>query len=234
MAAAPAGLKFPAKLLKLQLQNGDLEYALKSKLKTLFGQGSLTDNVTRALEDLTPKLTLRTNKRDGNLDQRRIRANSHFHEIGAIPNVITSPQKAALEDHGYVADQKKAINTAQYQLFIRLLTNGQNLTVSADGQLKRDGVNVTWEELCDIVDEFTRTFMFQQPCAESITTGMEKRKEITQLYDPCLEVVTGRIALSETFGDDILHEGDWRKWAKHVQMIASFGALAVVLKSLLI
>lgn len=226
-------LTYPATLHKLELTGSEIEDLIKSKLRAILdGNDRPLGNAPRKVAQL---LTLRTNKGDGNLDQRNRVANSQHLESGTIPNQQTSPQRAASQDGMHVPNQSRAYHCEQEKLFSLLHDhhNGfDDLEVSGDVMKRADGTTVTFKELCNILDEATKTFLNTVMQAGSITSGWRERGKITKIYDSCIEVTAGRIAVFSTFDDNILDVNAYNKWAKHVNMIASFAALAAALKKL--
>lgn len=233
-------LAYPVKLHKLELSDEEIKDLSDSKVRAIcISIGLEIDaKLEQAINDIKTLLAVKTNKGDKNLDQKRSTSISHHQELCVIPDKLTSPQKAAAQNDTYVTDQSKAYHREQEKLFSLLIEHGgldyRQLRMQ-DGFLIRNGTALKHEELCNTVDEATKFFLqnFDIPDG-SISSGTSVRKEISEIYDSCLPVVAKRKAVSETFADNILDEQVYRKWAKHVEMIASFGALAAALKKLLL
>lgn len=234
-----AGLTYPVKLHKLELSDTEIEDLIRSKVQAICNSihPQIDAKLNQAINHVKTLLAVKTNKGDESLDQRRSTSISHHQESGVIPDKSTSPQKAASQDPTYVPDQNAAYHREQEILFSLLIKHGgldnRHLGIK-DGILIRNGIQLTHQELCNTVDEATKFFLqnFDVPDG-SISSGTIVRNEIREIYEKCLLVVTKRKAVSETFADNILDEKVYKRWAKHVEMIASFGALAAALKKLL-
>ena len=232
-----SALKYPATLSKLALTRDEIKDLTASKLKAILDGNSPNTKLNDALNQVTSLLALRTTTRDKNLDQRqKTTAIPQYLASGAIRDQFTSPQKAASQGSEYVEKQSKGYHDEQAKLIsllMRYSTAFDDLKVQ-DGILKRtDDTLVPAAEFCNIFDEITKTFLFETDIQDrSITSGRRDRDEISKIYDSCINVAAGRIAVSSTFDDDILNKGSYEAWAKHVNIIASFAALAVALKKL--
>ena len=227
---ATAELKYSVKLRKLELSDKEIKDLIESKVEAIARGNKIDQDVREAIEEIAKLLVLRVNKGNKNVDQRQTKSIAHHQEAGTIPDSTTSPQRAASQDETYVSDQKKAYHSEQDILFSLLI---DRRAVNGSNQKTKDGTQLTHVEMCNTLDEATEYFLLRcQLSSDSVTSGTDDRKEIRKIYDSCITVVTKRKAVSETFDDNILDEKAYKKWAKHVKMIASFGALAVALKSL--
>ena len=111
------------------------------------------------------------------------------------------------------------------------LDNGFNVE---GGYLKRNGENVTYIEMCNILDEATKMFMVEEK-ENSITQCVNREESLRPIYDLCNAVVTARLSVRATFKDNILDVDDaagYKKWKRHICIIASFAALMVSLHNL--
>lgn len=237
-----SALAYPVKLHKLELSDEEIKDLIDSKVRAIcISIGLEIDSdakLEQAINDIKTLLAVKTNKGDKNLDQKRSTSISHHQELCVIPDKLTSPQKAAAQNDTYVTDQSKAYHSEQEKLFSLLFEHGgldDRQLGMQDGFLIRNGTALNHEELCNTVDEATKCFLqnFDIPDG-SISSGTNASKEISEIYHSCLLVVTKRKAVSETFADNILDEQVYERWAKHVEMIASFGALAAALEKLLL
>ena len=230
-------LTYPASLSKLALTPDEIKDLTASKLKAILGGNSLNKELNNALEHVKSLLALRITG-DKNLDQRqKTTAISQHLDSGTLPDQVTSPQKAASQGTEYADQQWKGYHDEQAKL-ISLLTEYTRAfddhEVAKDILKRADGTDVTAAEFCNIFDEITNTFLFKIDTQDgSITSGQRDRDKISKIYHSCMTVAAGRIAVSSTVDDDILNKGSYQTCAKHVEIIASFAALAVALKKLL-
>lgn len=233
-----AELKYKAELKKLELTGKEVQDLTESKLRAILGGKDPDAKLQKVLKDEVKWLTLRTNSGDKNLDQRQITGAIARHlTSGTIPDQLTSPQRAASQREGYAEEQRKAYHDEQAKLFSLLKnyhTAFDDLEVS-DVILKRaDGTKLTVAEFCNTLDEITNTFLLNTDIQDgSITSGKQDREQISELYHSCFNVAAGRFVVSSTFDDNILDRKSYNIWVKHVEMIASFAALAVALQKLL-
>lgn len=233
-----AELTYKAKLKKLELTEKEVHDLIESKLSAILDGNDLDAKLQAVIKNEVRVLKLRTNSGDENLDQRQSTGAIQRHLVsGTILDQLTSPQRAASQHEGYAEEQRKAYHDEQAKLFSLLKgynTAFDDLDVS-DVILKRaDGTKLTFAEFCNTLDEITKTFLLDTDIQDgSITSGTQDRQNISKLYHSCFTVAAGRLVVSSTFDDDILDRTSYEIWVKHVEMIASFAALAVALQKLL-
>lgn len=235
-AAGRVELRYPVQLNKLELSRNEIKDILSSKVRAIFGCGPIDELMMTAIKEVTQSLAIRTNQ-DESVDQRGSVANENYRLQSATPDQNTSPNKAASQNPTYVPDQKKALSDEQEMLFSLLIqdeaVDDTNLEI-LHGNLKRGGIKLKHIELCNVLDEATKCYLeTNTPLNQSISSLRHDGEKIQKLNDYCLAVVTRRKAISETFDDNILDEKAYKKWAKHVEIIASFGTLLVSLKRLM-
>lgn len=194
----------------------------------------------KRLEEVRKKLCRRTNSTDpSKSDQRYSTGNNFFQETGAAPDVKSSPTAASQGKKSFVKALTKDYHQEQDSLF-QLLRNDSKLDKQLswnNGSLKRGNTPLSFEELCNTLDEVTLTYFKELAPAErrgtSITTSMNRRSELRKILDCCESILAARIYGGGTLEDDILAPRGYKTWKMHVNIIASFAALMVSLSNLL-
>lgn len=235
-----AELSCSASLPKLELSPGEVRTLIDSKVKKLWPTdlGEIPKKVTNSISKVATLVGRKTNEGNKMSDQSRSTANANFQVAGALPDQITSPQRAASKDPNYVSSLTQSYHKAQESLFNLLINNGKLngyvLLPGGQGNLGTgDGTQLTATEMCDALDEATRQFLGEKKVENSITSARRQLADFTEMYDTCNEVVVQRLAGTGTFYDDILNHDAYEGWKKHVGIITSFAALMVALENLI-
>lgn len=237
MAEGEGRLTNPARLFKLELQPEELKAMVEDKMRAIW-HGPLTRNMHNSLTEVCRKVCRRTNLADpSKSDRRRTLANDFFQEIGAAPDVESSPSAASQGKKSFVNALTKDYHQEQDSLF-QLLQEDSKLDKQLswkNGSLERVKTPLSFEELCNTLDEVTLTYFEELAPAKhtSITTSKDRRSELWKILDCCESILAARIYGGGTLEDDILAPRGYKAWKMHVNIIASFVALTVSLSNLL-
>lgn len=238
MARPEQDLKYPVALRKLELQPNELEELIDGKVKAIWGADrNLTTEIKTSSEKVKKKLCRRSNQTDpSKSDGRRPEANENYQLTGAAPDQISSPVKVAQDNPNLTAVLVKAYHNDQDTLFDLLQQDGKldSELFWSGGHLKRGEHYLSAVEFCNTLDEATRKFLRnEEKVEETGSEAMERRKELREMLEGCNKIFTARAAGGAAIEDDILNENNYKKWKKHVNILASFAALLVSLTRLL-
>ena len=198
--------------------------------------GPLTPKVNKALEKVNQMLCRRTNQTDPSKSDARYRKANEFYQLaGATPDQVSSPKSISQQNVGFVGEATKSYHTEQDLLFDSLKeVNKLDKNLSwFDGSLKRDGVPLSAEEFCNILDEVSLQYLEENVETDSITGLVETGKDLRKILGHCESILADRIFGGGVIEDDILSPGGYGKWNKYMNTIASVAALTVFLTQLL-
>lgn len=233
MAGWSPQLQYPTGLLRLELSPKDLQQVIEGKvtaiLKAAVNPVAVANSVVK---DVCDKLSRGTNiTNPSKSDQRRHTANEFYQITGASPDQVSSPTKVSSEYPSFIRDAQKSYHLEQDKLF-DLLRNDSKLDKELtwrEGQLMRNG-KVLWSvELCNCMDEVTLAFFNEAEQETSITTTQERGQKLREMLECVDKILADRIYGGAAIVDDLLKEDNYKKWKKHVEIIASFAALKVSL-----
>ena len=96
---------------------------------------------------------------------------------------------------------------------------------------RRDGRRLTTEEFCYFIDQITTKYieLFSQLKDNTINRAELNREELKDVYECCLFILEGRVAVDWTAENDLMHANSYDVWKRHVLVEMSYAALAVVL-----
>ena len=235
-----AQLTYPVKFLKLEILPEELHALIKEKVQSILTEQACQspEQMTESIKEVSRMLGRKTKKGGDGLDLRFTIANANFQEAGAASSqsATTSPRRTALANPEFVPNQAKDVHDYQETLFTLLIEDEKlpGVYKVEGGYLKINGNNLTYIEMCNILDEATKMFMVEGK--SSITQCVNTGQSLRKIYDSCNAVVTARLSLHATFEDNILdvdNAAGYKKWKKHICIIASFAALMVSLHNLL-
>ena len=231
-----AGQAYPTKLTKLGLRREELREVTEEKVKVILqAKGKELEDVKVSLEEVFKKILRQDSITDPSKSDGRCRNSNEFYQVsGALPNQIDSPSKEKSRNPTFVAEKTNAYHSEQNKLFDLLnevcKLPGENLTWSG-GHLCRDETRLTAEELCNTIDKVTRAFFDEVGQTAGSVTAKQKRGEEMNAMIECLEkIVANREVTTSVFADDILSDAGYKKWKIHLNILASFTALWVVME----
>ena len=229
-----AQLTYHVAFPKLGILPDEILVLVEGKVKAIHGQVELPQKLKDSIEEVKKLLGRKTNKGNQQSDRRCSSANENFQGAGALSNQTDTPKKASSQNPDYTPTLASSFHEEQQKLFQQLKSEWKlNGAEPKEGYLVKNGKPLTHTDMCNILDEATKTFMAEDMPANSMSTGRDRGSEIREMRDSCNIVLACRLCLTETFGHDLLNKEDYEKWKTHVNIIASFGALMAVLISLL-
>ncbi len=125
----------------------------------------------------------------------------------------------------------------QQDLWEKLQKDGKlpNLDTDADGNLTKESTaqQLSAVELCDVLDEAAKSFVEKFVESKNVQAQnqehVERRNKLKAIIDSCIRVMVFRVASMTLFDDDILTSVGYKKWRKHLWLVASFATLTIAL-----
>ncbi|XP_078345204.1 uncharacterized protein LOC144630701 [Oculina patagonica] len=240
---------------KRGLTPNEFEDCLTSKVNELFKDSNtyeiktlLTNCVTEVRKNVAP----RENRISERLDKRFLRSLLDL----VLNKLLSSNQATPTQDRqdtygqqGTVKGDRRNIakqHDEHYRLFSNFLIPKfrdvfHNITVKEEtkGFFFREENNekLTTEESCDVIDQITTKYIdyFFQLKENPVypVHYHQKRKELQVEYESCLLVLMGRVAVDWSTENNLMDEKGYNDWKKHVLVVISYAALAVVLAMIL-
>ncbi len=221
------------------------------------GAAGNADKIKRRIksrtENVIQKISFSVNK-DGSMHKGRI-STKLLQKLCVIPAPTTdaqklpSPKKTNEEkfDQGLTSARDdlqtykdyigKTKAEKQQDLWEKLQKYGKlpNLVSDDHGYLKkkRTGQKLSAVELCDVLDEATKSFVEEFVESKNVQAQnqehVERRNKLKAIIDSCIRVMVFRVASMTLFDDDILTSVGYEKWRKHLWLVASFATLTIAL-----
>lgn len=229
MAKAPT-LEYPVSMKKHGFHPDEFKDIIKSKAESLFKE---IKGFKGIVDEVIKNFAIQETK-DGKGDKRcRSTIEAQQHGSDAFSGTNTSPKKTEQNQPGTKNLWQEDLKNKQQKLFELMLKEGLladvKIVKSEKGNLKWDDTQkyLSAVELCNTLDKVAMILA-------KTKVNKSKHDRYTDMEGDCTTILYKRIFVANAYDDDILTERGYKEWRKHLWMIASFGALLIGLKILLI
>lgn len=239
------GPKYKMSVKKRALERQELEEMVATKFNSLAvsvaGTTTPLDIKKSSLKNLVQTMALRPTTGNPDLLDQRCNSSADYAGRGVTRNTTSTPESLKKTTSGkqgtqrYDRDAMAKYHNEQVKLFELLKKEGALppgivgwdkkgflLMCNENGARER----LSTSELCDVIDAFSLT------CIKDMndkTVDREKMPTLSDVFDCCDRILRGRFAASLATVNDLMKEEEYKEWRKHMWVIASFGALMVIL-----
>jgi hypothetical protein len=239
MANPPPELNHLITLRKRGLSPEETKEIVSSKADQIF-QVLLADDAIRIRirREVVSRCISYSITQRGYMDEQRLSA-PVWQNLDIIPAPTAAdkgrrpgPQKVNDEDRvlQYPGELENTKIDSQSQLFNMLQEwnlLGQNIIVTHDGFLATEQQQLSHVQVCNELDDVTRRVVGMH--VQGNGELQQQHDDLKTMIRNCLKTTISRIALKELNPDDICTQEGYTSWKTHLELVASFATLTIVL-----
>ncbi len=243
----------PAKFTfnKKGLEPKEFEDCLNSKVNELFKDSNtgIKTLMKKRVEDVRKEVCIRVNKTNNKIDNRSPKAERNMRKNNLKAATPEQDRQGTSGTQGIQRSDRrntKRYHDEQHLLFSRVLIPKftdvfDQISLKEVNKLKGyffwrgNDQKLTTEEFCYVIDQITTEYIkyFFQLKDNTVNRAELNRAELQDVYDSCLSILLGRVAVDWSTENDLMSAGGYDVWKKHVLVEMSYAALAVVVVMIL-